>query len=520
MASENRLPVNNFYGGWDRAGNWDSTSNAHAAGQPYAWDIDYAHSSDPTGTSYGKIYAARAGYVVRAINDVPGTDPQPASFTPAWQATPAAPNGYGGSGRGGNQVVIRHADGTATAYCHMRTGTVTVSEGQYVNRGKLLGSVGSTGGSTGPHTHFERVAWSTPPPYTTSPVAPNVARNLDNNQGSSIITHFEGWNGRILTTPHAEPWRLNGNEDVPFTTIVDAQDGWRGCYKCGSLFYEAVWWGSGVCKAGGAHAEANWVNYTLFCDTSSPGQADWKWCIKCSMLFYSINGSTRCPVTSPNSNHDGSSSQNYRLANGPSAPGEHGWRWCSKCQSLWSVNAGTTVCNAGGSHSQGTSTMDFALSASLDDIQKGWKNCSKCRGVFITASGGNGGVCPSGGVHTGLNDYVMFHSVSPINASGGGQNSTWQEDWAWCGKCAVLFFRPWESSSKCPVGPTYRHTGAYSSTNYIVPYQVVPSGVGQNGWRWCSKCQGLVGTTVGDCPAGGSHNGLGDYALTRDTVHT
>lgn len=53
----------------------------------------------------------------------------------------------------GNYVVITHDNGTQTLYSHMRSSIVSV--GQLVNAGQLIGYVGSTGESTGPHLHFE-----------------------------------------------------------------------------------------------------------------------------------------------------------------------------------------------------------------------------------------------------------------------------------------------------------------------------------------------------------------------------
>ncbi|MEV0609846.1 M23 family metallopeptidase, partial [Polymorphospora rubra] len=55
---------------------------------------------------------------------------------------------------GGNMVTISHVSGYVTRYLHMvRQASVTV--GQQVGQGQLLGYVGSTGNSTGPHLHFE-----------------------------------------------------------------------------------------------------------------------------------------------------------------------------------------------------------------------------------------------------------------------------------------------------------------------------------------------------------------------------
>lgn len=53
----------------------------------------------------------------------------------------------------GRYVVIRHNDGYETAYAHLNT--ILVSEGQQVDPSTVIGTVGSTGRSTGPHLHFQ-----------------------------------------------------------------------------------------------------------------------------------------------------------------------------------------------------------------------------------------------------------------------------------------------------------------------------------------------------------------------------
>lgn len=82
----------------------------------------------------GLDFVAAAGAAVRAAG--PGV-----VVTAGWQG------GYG------QMVEIRHASGISTRYGHLSA--VLVAKGQTVADGVLIGRVGSTGRSTGPHLHYE-----------------------------------------------------------------------------------------------------------------------------------------------------------------------------------------------------------------------------------------------------------------------------------------------------------------------------------------------------------------------------
>jgi len=60
-------------------------------------------------------------------------------------------------GGGGNCVKIKHNSTYETIYAHMKTFAKGIKEGRKVRQGQIIGYVGSTGMSTGPHLHYEVV---------------------------------------------------------------------------------------------------------------------------------------------------------------------------------------------------------------------------------------------------------------------------------------------------------------------------------------------------------------------------
>jgi murein DD-endopeptidase MepM/ murein hydrolase activator NlpD len=61
----------------------------------------------------------------------------------------------GRKGEYGNYVRIRHANGYKTAYAHMARFASGISEGVRVRQGQVIGYIGNTGLSAGPHLHYE-----------------------------------------------------------------------------------------------------------------------------------------------------------------------------------------------------------------------------------------------------------------------------------------------------------------------------------------------------------------------------
>lgn len=69
------------------------------------------------------------------------------------------------AGRGaifGNHVIVRHDDGTAAVYAHLRRGSVAVQVGRRVDAGVQLGEVGNTGNSSEPHLHVHLMDHANP----------------------------------------------------------------------------------------------------------------------------------------------------------------------------------------------------------------------------------------------------------------------------------------------------------------------------------------------------------------------
>ena len=95
----------------------------------------------------------------------------------------------GRSGGYGNLIELRHANGITTRYGHLSA--ILVRPGMRVSQGQVIGRVGSTGLSTGPHLHYEfRVNGQ-----------PRDARRLDLGNGQPVAAAdrpaFEMERGRL-----------------------------------------------------------------------------------------------------------------------------------------------------------------------------------------------------------------------------------------------------------------------------------------------------------------------------------
>lgn len=105
------------------------------------------------GYSPGSAYGWRMHPIYHEMRFHAGEDIGAPSGTPILAADSGTVILAGVNGGYGNCVMINHGGGRVTLYAHQST--MAVSVGQSVTQGQVIGYVGSTGASTGPHLHFE-----------------------------------------------------------------------------------------------------------------------------------------------------------------------------------------------------------------------------------------------------------------------------------------------------------------------------------------------------------------------------
>ena len=74
--------------------------------------------------------------------------------TPVWAAASGVVTWAGDRGANGNLVALRHDDGYESFYAHLSRFAPGLTRGREVHQRQIIGYVGSTGRSTGPHLHF------------------------------------------------------------------------------------------------------------------------------------------------------------------------------------------------------------------------------------------------------------------------------------------------------------------------------------------------------------------------------
>jgi murein DD-endopeptidase MepM/ murein hydrolase activator NlpD len=107
----------------------------------------------PVNGSVGSGFGPRIHPISGGSRMHTGVDIGASSGTPIKAADDGVVVMAGPNGGYGNWTLIDHGGGLATGYGHQSS--IGVSRGQRVSRGQVIGRVGSTGASTGPHLHWE-----------------------------------------------------------------------------------------------------------------------------------------------------------------------------------------------------------------------------------------------------------------------------------------------------------------------------------------------------------------------------
>jgi Peptidase family M23 len=117
----------------------DFSALLDAAGRTHVGDADQNTSY----FNYGQpVLAVAAGTVVEAVDRYP--DQIPNHNVPV-----------GLEAADGNHVIIAVDEGIFAGYAHLKPGSVRVHRGQRVRRGQILGLLGNSGNTSGPHLHFQ-----------------------------------------------------------------------------------------------------------------------------------------------------------------------------------------------------------------------------------------------------------------------------------------------------------------------------------------------------------------------------
>lgn len=113
---------------------------------------DDAELLPPVAARVSSAYGERVDPLTGELDFHGGLDLAAPAGTPVRAAAAGTVAFSGERGAAGNVVELRHRDGTSTSYAHLQSTKVAV--GDVVAAGQVLGAVGSSGRSTGPHLHF------------------------------------------------------------------------------------------------------------------------------------------------------------------------------------------------------------------------------------------------------------------------------------------------------------------------------------------------------------------------------
>ncbi|MBR3897771.1 MAG: peptidoglycan DD-metalloendopeptidase family protein [Bacilli bacterium] len=90
------------------------------------------------GNPESDIIALESGIVEEVVTNIPSTD-----------------HNSKGNATYGNYVKIKQNNGKSALYAHMKYGSISVNTGDYIEKGAIIGTMGSTGNAYGNHLHLE-----------------------------------------------------------------------------------------------------------------------------------------------------------------------------------------------------------------------------------------------------------------------------------------------------------------------------------------------------------------------------
>jgi murein DD-endopeptidase MepM/ murein hydrolase activator NlpD len=124
-------------------------------GEGMSWERGPLRSPVPSARITSRFNPRRVHPVLHVIKPHNGVDWAAPVGTPVYAPAEAVVLSVGPAGPSGNLVRLRHAQlGVETGYCHLSRFAAGLRPGQRVRTRQLIGYVGTTGRSTGPHLHF------------------------------------------------------------------------------------------------------------------------------------------------------------------------------------------------------------------------------------------------------------------------------------------------------------------------------------------------------------------------------
>jgi hypothetical protein len=311
---------------------------------------------------------------------------------------------------------------------------------------------------------------------------------------------------------------------------IPGQKRWRRCIKCQGLVYGGNP-SPGPCVTGGEHVYTDSDEYTVFWSSEAkfPGaEAKWQWCNKCQALTFA--GGSVLGSCSGGGEHDHTGSSDYTLA----TPNYY-WYYANH----FSVSFG--------GHEMGHCfDLLHAHCADKDPSIVDYCDDWDVMGSGEVSAAYYDPTLTFAPVGPGLNagnvsrlGWIPPDRIATLHATSGRRRNPFLD---FLTKIVSLIFGrpptvPTQTISLAALSQPeasgfllariitsnriytfeYRQRTLWDrgvKTDAVVAHELrSPYTLGENSWRWCSKCQGLAyaGLPVGPCPAGGAHDHSGSY---------